>query len=628
MVGAQSNDGIKTIEIFADGKSAYKCDLAGSKKNVSCYAILDSKSFGYDRNVAVKAVITSGKNKTTVVPVRNVKFYDATINVTGLASIMNIVNPVPAVYSVTANAPKGLKTIEIYLNGKVAQTCQFNGDKIIGTCALSIGYLDYPAGSALALNSRAVDIAGLDGWSNISIINVIADISAVSNAQTTDSNTVAAVDNRVYAWLWSEPNGNDMQAHTSKLIRTQALALDGLKAMDVYVNGTLKQTCAFSGQTAVQECDATVFGNDYPANTPVNITISAKDSKDKTVVSKPLTLTARQDNLQRYTLTGALTLQPISLDMTRQEKRTISVAGDASNGVKLIEILVNGKVRESCEFYGRLNSANCQTTLYGDKPYAEMGFMAVNARITDNAGNITWSDTRLLKLTDVAYLPAQQLNVMTSLDPDGLELRTDQSKQITADVYADKGIKEVNIYVNDTLWQTCSFTDGATQRTCGMVLSGSMYGDGAWATIRANTLDTKNNIAWSDSKTVVIHQPGKDPMQDLTVSIKTQADQFATGKSAVAIATTDAPQGVERVEMTANGKPVQSCYYGRSTGENQCSAMLDIKNLADGTLVTTNATATDVYGNKKTVSKIYQVQTPKTTDLIKNYLVAYTVCGN
>lgn len=234
-----------------------------------------------------------------------------------------------------------------------------------------------------------------------------------------------------------------------------------------------------------------------------------------------------------------------------------------------------------------------------------MGFMAVNAKVTDLSGNISWSPTRIINITDAKFRPANELNTTLTVSPDDQILRADQNKEVAATAFATKGLKEANIFVNDTLWQACGYNNAGKERTCSLTVSGRMYGDGALVTIRASALDTEGFIAWSEPKTFVIRQTGKDPKEDLTLGIQTAPDEFGN-KSTTVTAYADAPQGVERVEVLADNVPIASCYFGRAYNK-ECSGKVDITNKAPGTEIQLKAKATDVYGNTKETIKKYIV---------------------
>ncbi|MFA6446732.1 MAG: hypothetical protein WCW31_00555 [Patescibacteria group bacterium] len=584
-VGAQSAAGLKTVDLYVNGIKIKSCDAGNTKKNFTCSASIFSKAFAYGSEVKLSAMVTNSKGKTASVPVQSIYFYDATAHANGTL----VESGRTSTYKVSAEAEDGIKQIDIYLNGKVSQTCLESQ-----ACELQINKNDYAKGSELAVNARALGKNGLDNWTKLETIKVDSTAAPVITANQ-----------KLFAWFWSEPSDNILGANQSKLVRAQAIAADGLSSIQIIANGQVKQICHFNGQTSAQTCEATLFGNDYASNSSVPVSVKAIDLNGKEIYAETQYLLARPDNKQAFTLIAWLNMNPESLNMASYEKKVIHAGGDSTNGVKKIEIFVNGKVHETCEFYDRSSSHSCDTQVVGNLPYADMGFMAINAKVTDLSGNISWSPTQIINITDAKFRPTNELNTTLIVNPDDQILRADQSKDVTATAFATKGLKEVNIYVNDTLWQTCSTNNANQERTCSLNVSGRMYGNGAVVTVRANAIDSEGYIAWSEPKTFTIRQTGTDAKEDLTLSIQTAPDEFGN-KTVAVTAYADAPQGIERIEVSADNLPIASCYFGRAYNK-ECSGKLDIANKAPGTEIQLKAKATDVYGNIKETTKKYIV---------------------
>ncbi len=584
-VGAQSAVGLKTVDLYVNGTKIKSCDAGNTKKNFTCSASIFSKAFAYGSEVKMSAIITDSKNKTATVPVQSIYFYDATVHADGDL----IESGRTSTYKVLADAEDGIKQIDVYLNGKINKTCLESQ-----ACELQINKDEYAKGSELAVNARALGKNGLDNWTKLETINVDSTVAPIT-----------AEKQKLFAWFWSEPSDNILGANQSKLIRAQVVAADGLSSIQILANGETKQICRYNGQTTVQACEATLFGNDYANNSSVPVSVKAVDVNGKEINAETQYLLAKPNGKQTFTLIAWLNMNPENLNMASYEKKVIHAGGDSTNGVKRIEIFVNGKIHETCEFYDRSSSHACDTQISGNLPYADMGFLAVNAKVTDLVGNISWSPTKIINITDAKFRPANELNTTLTVNPDDQILRADQNKEVTAAAFATKGLKEANIFVNDTLWQTCSYNNAGQERTCSLTVSGRMYGDGALVTVRASALDTEGFIAWSDAKTFVIRQTGKDPKEDLTLGIQTAPDEFGS-KSTTVTAYADAPQGVERVEVSADNLPIASCYFGRAYNK-ECSGKVDITNKAPGTEIQLKAKATDVYGNVKETTKKYIV---------------------
>ena len=598
-VGAQSNKGIRGIEIYANGKLVKYCDGKNSKKNVVCQSEINGDAYGYESDVALSAsIIASNGNRASVAP-RAIRFYDTTVHANGVLD--------GALYTATATVPSGLAKIDIYLNGKIINTCNYFGQYDAQTCTYAINKNQFVSGTSIALNAHAIGINGMDAWTELSNLDIS---SATPDYPSTQAQVAKSDKSRVYAWFWTEPTGNQMPAGTTKLFVAQALSLDGLKKIDILVNGAIKRTCEFNGQKDMQTCETTVLADDYAVNSSVPLTIVATDVNRQTVTTDAQYLIANSNQSAKYSLSSWLQISG-PLNMTKIDNRTISAGGDGTNGIKQVEILTNGNVQETCVFYDRSMSHSCQTVLNGNSWYTNMGFMAVNARVTDLAGNISWSPTYVINVMDVKLRPAEELNAQINLDPAGDILRPDQNKQVTVKAHALAGVNQINIFINNILWQTCDLSGAnGTDQTCGIELSGNMYKDGAWLNLNASVVDKQGYTTWATAELVKIQSPGTNYPDEITLSIDTDPAglNLFSNKTTTIVAYADAPQGITSVELSADGKPLQACHFAAGSPDFNCRADFQFSSAPYGTEVTVHAKATDVYGNIKEVDKKYSSQ--------------------
>jgi len=533
-------------------------------------------------------------------------------------------------FSVGSQSDAGLKRIELSADGKLVGACDYTGSKTNETCTANLDGKSFAADANILATAVITDTLGRKAYVPAQIIRFKTAISTANQIPTSTNKAFAANlnptppvinDSGVSAWLWAEYD-LDLMANRSKTIRTQAMAKNGLAKMEVAVNGNLRRVCAFNGQTTVQACDLAVTGNDYISDT-INLNVKATDKLGQSSESDlQMVQSAPQSN--GPTLSAWINVAPLSLDMQRIETRTVTAGGDATNGVKKVEILVNNSIVQTCEYYDRTASRACTIAIKGDGPLASMGTMAVNARVTDLNGNSTWSETKVINVTDMKLADQATLNVGFTATPSSQSLLPDQSKDITAAAHGVNGIKQIDIYVNDRLVQTCG-ANGVinNDKTCGVPLSGKMYNPGAWMTVSVMATDLKGNVAWSMPQTFVIRDYGADPQLDMEVAMSTEPNLNLNGKFADIVTLSQAPFGIQKVLMQADGQPIQACWFGRYEGKAECRATLDLnkKNVGDKVVIT--AQATDAYGNVKESKQVYLVRAPSATELVKNYLESF-----
>ncbi len=603
-VGAQSANGLKRIELFANGKLLNACESQNAKTNQTCVAKVSGKDVGYDMDIAFTATITDSKNQVAKVPAQTIRFYDAHVEATGELKNFDA-TPVmgwnQGEYMVTAQSKNGLSKTQIFLNGQIAKTCDYSAALGKQTCALILQSKDLPANTTPAINAHVIGTNGLDAWTELKHLPLIKP---------------AYTSKEVSAGIWAEYD-LDLMANRTMQIRSVAFAKNGLDKMEVFVNNVSRKTCDFGGQTDMQSCDVTTTSQDYSSDGYINLKVVATDLKGKTDTAD---LQMSYEKITDQTLNAWLTVTPGQTDMSMTEKRTLTAGGTATNGVKKVEIFLNNNVVQACEYYDRTASRACTVDIQGDGPLAALGAMIVNSRVTDLNGKTAWSETQILKVTDALTRPADELNAKMDIQPQGETMLPEDSKTVTATAHAKAGVKRIDIYINQILSQTCNANGVIDQdRTCGLSVSGKMYYPGAWITLATRVTDLQGYMAWSEPKTFKIRDYGTDPLLDIQTGLTTEANA-RSGKYADVILRASAPQGIERIQMQANGLPIQACFFGRSQGEIQCRATLDLNKNNAGEQINITARIFDVFGNVKDVQKIFQVKTPNTNDLVRSYL--------
>jgi len=611
-VVAKSSDGLKRIELYINDVRQKVCDGKNSKNNVTCAMFIESTGYVYDEDVSVYAKLTSSKGLVTWVPVRDIQFHNGTVNHSSAATATGNEGPVTASMTVsntahtlargtnvainaTASAPAGLNRMELYVNGSVKSTCSVSGT--YNTCNFTLG-TDYPAGSSIAFNVRAVDMNGRDGWTWLGTYD-IADYGY--NGTTNNSNDVTG---SLYVDSWTG-SGSSLGAN----VKVTGSSPNGLNRIDLYANGSLYRTCTYSQTYGTLTCSNTVWASSFTYQTTVPIYAIVTDSSGHQFTTGTINLgftgngTSNNNNYNGNN-TGSTNGLSVWFNadvannstLRRDLTKTVRIYGQSDKGLSKLEIFVNNNLVQQCTVANIVNTQSvCETTLYGSN-YSDGSNININARATDQYGNTTWSSTIYMTINSLGGGSGSgNASTYVTVSPSDSSWNRSTSRYITAYGSDSDGMSRLDIYVNGANYHSCTFSNVYDTESCSVTVNGTDFAAGNSVGVYSRLTDRYGNT--TDSSTLT-YQMSNGTNQNGTASItyspsKTTYNPTDTVNAYVTASDSD---GIRTIDIYANGSIVNTCSASSNTSYN-CSSNIYLGNYPSYSQVLVQAKVTDVNYN-------------------------------
>lgn len=571
-VGAQSNDGISKIELYINGARQRVCEFNNNKNNVECVMFIESTGYAYGSDVKVDAKITSGKGRVATVPVRAIHFYDTTITAT-----MSVGNNTPYLYrgssnSVTVNgyAGMGIDRMEIVVNGQVKQTCYAGSDDRYGTCNLSLIGNDYNTGSAVAFNGRVVGKNGQEAWTWLGYYTV-ADSNGTYVPTSEQSST---------NWFYFDPSGNDFGYNQSKTIKAQAYDADGLKMIEILVNGQVKQTCYFNRAYGTQSCQTTIYGSNYNSYDTISVYTRATDYNNHatTAPTQYLNTGSTDNNNYDTTLSAWFGANVQSGDIQKYTDKSFVFYGQSSRGLRQLDLYANNVVVATCTYNDPINSTQSCTKTVNLSNYSDYQTVHFRVKVTDKYANSNWSPTVSMRVGPGGSNNNQ--NSSSSLSTTDNRTTYERNENFTLYAYATDydGLERIDLYANDVNIYSCGNLSNPTSYTCSAEVRGSNYTGGSMSLpLKAKITDRYGNVVWSAVKYVQINSTSSSYDTTVSLSLSPDKSSYTRQESFTVSAYATDGDGIQKMEIYVNNNLWQSCNAGYGTTAN-CSATVSGSN--------------------------------------------------
>ncbi|MFA5935592.1 MAG: Ig-like domain-containing protein [Patescibacteria group bacterium] len=292
-------------------------------------------------------------------------------------------------YNVGAWAGNGLSRVEIWVNGIVRRTCDFSTAYGNQSCTYSIWGGDYGVGTQVAVNAKATSANGQTTWTSLSYLNV-TDVSGSTNPNPTNSNTNASV------WAWSSPEASTLATNANVTFSVGANDPDGISKIEMYVNGSVWNTCNLNTAFGNRECTVTLNGSSFAVGTDVFVNARVTDIYGNTAWSASRTYRVASATNPTATNTPSATWiwsTPEVSSLSVGQTATFNIGAWDANGLKRTQIWVNGQLKRTCTFNNVVGNRDCSYVIRAnDYPRGTQVF--VNARVEDSTGAVTWSSAK------------------------------------------------------------------------------------------------------------------------------------------------------------------------------------------------------------------------------------------
>ncbi|MDD5437694.1 MAG: Ig-like domain-containing protein [Patescibacteria group bacterium] len=595
-VGAQSNDGIKKIELYINDVYQKTCLPGNTKKNTTCSMTIDPAAWQTVSNVGSFAKITSGANRVAYVPASIISFYDANVsaNMTVDNNTPYLVRGTTNNATVTGYAGTGLNRIDIYVNGSVQKTCSLSGNS--GSCTLGLNGNDYNLGSAVSFNGRAVASNGQEAWTWLGTYTV-TDYNYNSNS---NNNNYTGTNGNLSAWVWTEPTGSDFSSSDKKTIKAQANAGDGLQKIEIIVNGQSKQTCNFSRAYGTQNCQVDIYGSNYSNSTQIPVYVRATDYNSRQATSQTLYLNTNYNNSSNSLSTWFDTTG--SSNLGYNETRSVTFYGTSVNGLRQLDLYANDNLVGTCTYSDVANSTqSCTRSIYASN-YSQGTYVTLKSKATDRYGYTVWStnNPQLYVTNNSSNNNNNNGNASVSLSTTDNRTSYGLNETFTLNAYANDpdGIRRIDLYANNVLVNTCTLSN-STYGNCSSNVIGSNYTSGSMSLpLQAKVTDSSYNTFWSDIKNVQIGSGNNNNSYNTTVTISLSPNQtsFQRNQSFTVSANAYDGNGIQKMEIYVNNSLAQTCNSSYNTSAT-CSTSVTGSNYSNVTSLPIQVKVTDNNSN-------------------------------
>ncbi len=565
-VGAQSKDGINKIELYINGARQRVCEFGNSKNNVECAMFIESTGYTYGSDVSVDAKITNGKGQVTTVPVRAIRFHDTTVTAT-----MSVANNTPYLYRGSSNgitingyAGTGINKVEIYVNGQVKQTCYAGSDYRYATCNVSLNGNDYNAGSGVAFNGRVVSQGGQEAWTWLGYYSVVdGNGSYTPTSQQSSTN-----------WFYFDPSGTDFNYNQSKTIKAQAYDPDGLKMMEILVDGQVKQTCYFNRAYGTQACQATIYGSNYNSYSSVSVYTRATDYNNNITTATTQYLKSGTSSLNDNdsSLSAWFGANVQSGDISKYTDKSFEFYGQSARGLRQLDLYANDVVVATCTYNDPINSTQSCTRTISLSNYSDYQTVKFRVRAMDKYSNTNWSPTVSMRVVPSGTNNNQNSSI--TLSTTGERTAYDREENFTLNAYATDydGLQRIDLYANDVNINSCGNLSNPSSYTCSATVRGSNYtGSSMSLPLKAKVTDRYGNVTWSSVKYVQINGSAGNYNTTVTLSLSPDKSSYARHESITVSAYATDGNGIQKMEIYVNNSLWQTCNAGYGTTAN-CSA--------------------------------------------------------
>ncbi|MCI0479668.1 Ig-like domain-containing protein, partial [Candidatus Uhrbacteria bacterium] len=267
-------------------------------------------------------------------------------------------------YTVQAQHANGLNRAEIWVNGTVRKTCTLAQTSANQTCSITLSGYEFSAPTQVAINAK---IVGRDGeyqqlWTPLTYMQVVETSSYTPSTYVPSTYSINA-------WQGFDNGVSSIRRDQTATYTVTSQHPYGLSRAEIYVNGILRKTCALSATSANQWCSIPIYGHDYAAGSTVSVNakIVGRDGEYQQLWTPtvPLWITEALSSVTTPSAAPSTWVWSSPANGTTvADKATYSVGAWDANGIRRIDIWVNGSVRRTCTYADATTNVSCAWDLY------------------------------------------------------------------------------------------------------------------------------------------------------------------------------------------------------------------------------------------------------------------------
>ncbi len=527
------------------------------------------------------------------------------VTTAGNPSNYTINNGETFIYRATASDTNGVNRVSLYVDGSLAKTCYSD------TCEYSNIYYS----NSLSTRNIPVYAISMDnnGYTTQTANESIKVNGTGSSSNQYGNNSVQNSSSGTYYWSYFDPNQTTLQRGNTMTYNVGANDSDGVKRIELYVNGQLKKTCDLGQAYGNQLCSQTVYGTDYlsGANLAVNARIMDYLNKETWVPVQTIYVSdngsdnGSNNNNNGNDISTWTWLDPSGSTLARTSNTTFRVQSSATQGLSLMEVYVNGNLKRTCNLSRAYGTQSCDLTIYGTD-YSNGSVLSLNSKATDYNGKTAWSDNKSLTVQDNGSTSGD-ISTWTWLDPSNSTLARTSNATFRVQSSASQGLNTMEVYVNGNLKRTCNFSRVYGTQSCDLTIYGTDYSNGSVLSLNSKATDYNGKTAWSDNKSLTIQDSGSNSNTNASVGLQASPNQttFNNGDQVTFNATAQDYDGLARMEVLVDGTVQKTCYYSNSTNWETCAYTTNLySNGSSSRTYNASMNAFDRYGNSRGINPI------------------------
>ena len=466
-------------------------------------------------------------------------------------------------------------------------------------------------GNGTILFGGAISTLGTYAPTNPLTAKLVKVIDNGTTGSTSNNTSNQQTQNGISFWSWSDPNQTTIRRDQFLSYNVGAWSSRGINSIQIYVNGSVRQTCNLGNATGNQQCSTSLYGGDYALGTNVSVNAKITDGSGQVAWTTLQNLNVTDVNGSTSNpsdISAWTTIDPTGSVLNRNATLTFHVNANATNGLSRIEVYANGSVIRTCNFSQSYGNQTCDTTVYGST-YGAGTQLTLNAKATGWNGQTAWSDTKTLSIQDTGTSNSGS-NSSTNLQgstwvwstPESWMIKQGENTIFHVGAYAQNGISKIEMIVNGNVANTCNLGTAYGNQECAITISGSNYTAGTNVFVNAKVTDANGNIMWSPSRSYWI-ATSSTPAPSTSNSTQTWIWNHPDMTTLSAGQTVDFNigawdgDGINRIEIWVNGLVKQTCDLGTAYGNQQCAFQIAADRYTAGSDLFVNAAVTDAKGN-------------------------------
>ncbi len=482
------------------------------------------------------------------------------------------------VYQVNATDVTGLKRIDLYVDGALIRTCKKS------PCSFDEAYWTNGAPTrTVKFQARAVNTTNVSSLSPVTTLlvdqNSINAAALPMPSTPTIANWQTDAATKIQWATWLSPDQSSFDNQDQLVFSVLADHPKGIASIDVWVNGTVVETCDGQGLQHVESCRLQLNGSDYPVGT--NVFVNAKITTSnglsawtngRTIVrgadvigpvvnpNSPIAAVSSTAPVQDFFATSVMT--PDANAVARGTIVTFVTRGQSRMfGLDRIEIFVNGSVARSCIYGDAVGITTCDLEL-DTTQYFPGSNISITAHAIDLYGHETWSNGKNFTVGSqtITNAPTQASAFQTWswLDPSGADIYGGQSATYHVGGWSANGLQKIEIFADGVAQQTCNAGSGSSE--CSYSFNPYSFNDGETVTVSARLTDAKGLVSWSTPASVTLHRTWQSPTNNEFAAVQTNTPNgYTNGQAITFTARGWSPNGIDHIEIDVNGQTAYSC---------------------------------------------------------------------